>query len=126
MPFNAEIKNIKKVGCNIFYDFIKCLKIGTAVSLILGLLGFILSLVICNFNFYKALEAVRSILFIVGSFGIIIGALLILKKESRRKFEYINEWKDKFKIFSYEVVLIFISVFIILYGCIADYIFVII
>ena len=47
--------------------------------------------------------------------------ILIIKKKSESPLKYIDQWKEKFKVFSYKVVLIFSSIIILLCGGIIDW-----
>ena len=67
------------------------------------------------------IEVIRSALLITGSFGLLLSAILIIKKKSESPLKYIDQWKEKFKVFSYKVVLIFSSIIILLCGGIIDW-----
>ena len=112
------MKNLSEI----IRDFIKCIITGSLISLGIILVVGIISLLLSSFNWKQAIEIVRSALLIIGPLGIILGALLILKKRSEEEFSFIDQWKHKYKVFSYKVVLIMVSFTIILYGGIIDWI----
>ena len=72
-------------------------------------------------NIKTTIEVIRSALLITGSFGLLLSAILIIKKKSESPLKYIDQWKEKFKVFSYKVVLIFSSIIILLCGGIIDW-----
>ncbi len=103
-------------------DFIKCLVVGSLISfgviIVIGIISFLIS----KFNFIHSLEVVKSVLLIIGPLGLILGALLILKKREEKELIFIEQWKKKYSILSYKVVLILVSLAIIFYGGIIDWI----
>lgn len=103
-------------------DFIKCIIIGSCISLVIILLVGIVSFLLSKFNLMYSLQIVRSSLLIIGPLGVIVGALLILKKRDEKELEFIDQWKKKFNVFTYKVVLILVSFIIILYGGVIDWI----
>ena len=111
---------MKKIN-GIINDFIKCMIIGTLIALgIIFVIG-IISLLILKFNFIQSLQIVRSSLLIIGPLGIMLGALLILKKRDEKQMVFIGDWEKKYKVLSYRVVLILVSIVIVLYGGIIDW-----
>lgn len=125
MSFNKQGNKMIKSLNNVLCDIAHCLRNGTLAALILSALAFILGVLFNSFNIMKAIEAVRSTLLIVGPLGVIVGSLLILFKKSEKEFKYIDEWKEKFKVLSYKIVIIMIGFTITFFGCIVDYILVI-
>jgi hypothetical protein len=102
-------------------DFIKCIIIGSLISLIIILAVGIISLLVSNFNWQQALQVIRSALLIIGPLGMILGALLILKKRDEKELLFIDQWKKKYNVFSYKIVLIVVSLIIVLYGGAIDW-----
>ncbi|WP_139348621.1 hypothetical protein [Clostridium sp. Marseille-P2415] len=100
-------------------DFFKCLKYSSFVSIILVLVSGACSLAISKGNLITTLESIKAVLFAAGSIGLMIGAVSILKKDRQKEKDWL-EWKKRFKIFSYRVTIIIMSIIILLYGCIAD------
>ena len=77
----------------------------------------------CRNKFIKqSLNIVRSGLLIIGPLGMILGAILILRKREEKEFLFIDQWKEKYSVFSYKIVLIIIGLIIILYGGAIDWI----
>ena len=103
-------------------DFIKCIIVGSCISLVIILLVGIISLLLSKFNLIYSLQIVRSSLLIIGPLGVMVGALLILKKRDEKELEFLDQWKKKFHVFTYKIVLILVSFIIILYGGIIDWI----
>ncbi|MCR1951012.1 hypothetical protein NSA50_08040 [Clostridium sp. DSM 100503] len=108
----------------IINDFAKCVLVGSFISLaIIFGLG-VISLLISKFNWQQSLNIVRSALLIIGPLGMILGALLILKKRDEKELLFIDQWKKRYRVFSYKIVLITVSLIIVLYGGIIDWIIV--
>jgi len=106
----------------ILRDFIKCLFTGSLISIGIIILIGIISLLIMKFNWRQSLQVVKSTLLIIGPLGLMLGALLILKKREEKELIYIEQWKKRFNIFSYKVVLIVVSLVIVFYGGLIDWI----
>ena len=112
---------MKKVN-EIIRDFIKCIVKGSLISLGIVLVVGLISLLVTGFNFQQSIQVVRSALLIIGPLGISLGAILILKKRNEEKFSFIEQWKKKYRVFSYRIVIILIGFVIIIYGGIIDWI----
>ena len=56
-------------------DFKKCFIIGTLITFLIAFFVGIFSLIISKFNIEQAIQNVKSILLIVGSLGMILGAM---------------------------------------------------
>ena len=106
---------------SILHDLIKCAKLATIISGVAVILSGIIGLIVNKGNFILAVQAIKATLLIVGSFGLILGSILLLKKNSEKEFEHINEWKEKYIKFSYKVVIVISSFIIIFYGSIIDW-----
>ncbi|VYT92272.1 hypothetical protein [Clostridium tertium] len=102
-------------------DLIKCIIWGSIISLGIILVVGIISLLVPNVNWRQSLQNVRSALLLIGALGMILGALLILKKRGVKELSFIDQWKDKYSVFSYRIVLIVVSITIILYGGFIDW-----
>ena len=105
----------------IIKDFIKCIIIGSFISLAIILGVGISSLIISKFNWQQSLNIVRSGLLIIGPLGMILGAILILKKRDEKELSFIDQWEKKYSVFSYRIVFIVVSCTIILYGGVIDW-----
>lgn len=106
----------------IMKDFIKCVIAGSCISLGIIFIVGIISLLVSEFNWRQSLQIIRSALLIIGPLGMILGALLILKKRDEKELLFIHQWKKKYGVFSYRIVLIAVSFIIILYGGVIDWI----
>ena len=111
---------MKKLN-GVIKDFIKCIIFGSVISLVITFVVGIISLLISKFNWHQSLEIVRSTLLIIGPLGMVLGALLILKKKDEKELLFIDQWKKKYNEFSYKIVLIVISCIITLYGGVIDW-----
>lgn len=103
-------------------DFKKCFIIGTLITFSIAFFVGIFSLIISKFNIEQAIQNVKSILLIVGSLGMILGAMLMISRKNRKELVFIDQWKEKYSILSYKTVLIVVSCVIVLYGGIIDWI----
>lgn len=112
---------MKKIT-EIIKDSIKCIVIGSLISLVIILAFGIISLLVSKFNLQQSLQVIKSTLLIIGPLGMILSAFLILKNREEKEFEFIEQWKKKFNVFSYKIVFILVSIIIILYGGIIDWI----
>lgn len=114
------MKNIVKF----IKDFIKCYLVGTCISLALTIVSGIVGLIKYHGEIVQVLEVIKGTLLVVGALGIFIGALMLIKKRTEKPLEYLEEWKAKFGILSYKVVIEIISFTIILYGGFFDWLLV--
>ena len=112
---------MKKVS-EMIRDFIKCIVKGSLISLGIILVVGLISLLVTRFNFQQSIQVVRSALLIIGPLGIILGAILILRKRNEEEFSFIEQWKKKYRVFSYKIVIILVGFVIVLYGGIIDWI----
>ncbi len=101
-------------------DLISCMKMSLIIGLGLILLSGLVSLIVTKANIIHTLEGVRGTLFVVGSMGLILGAVFILKKRTEKEYDHIEEWRKKYQIFSFKQVMIIISGLLIIYGSLVD------
>ncbi len=109
-----------KRGKAICRDLISCMKMSLIIGLGLILLSGLVSLIVTKANIIHTLEGVRGTLFVVGSMGLILGAVFILKKRTEKEYDHIEEWRKKYQIFSFKQVMIIISGLLIIYGSLVD------
>ena len=114
---------MKRLVC-LLRDLMKTLILGGIISIGIAIVIGVIALLVNKGNIKTTIEVIRSALLITGSFGLLLAALKSvaakgLKSESPLK--YIDQWKEKFKVFSYKVVLIFSSIIILLCGGIIDW-----
>jgi hypothetical protein len=100
-------------------DFYKCVRYSSFVSGILIILIGVGSFVLSSGNLITALESIKAVLFAIGSIGLIMGAVSIIKKDREKDKDWL-EWKKRFEIFSYRLTISVISIIILLYGCVID------
>ena len=112
---------MKKLN-GILKDLIKCLVVGSLISFGIIIVIGIISLLISKFNWKISVQVIKSTLLIIGPLGLMLGALLILKKREEKELKFIEEWKKKYSIFSYKTVLILVSLVIVFFGGIIDWI----
>ena len=109
------MNNLKSIG----KDSLKCLEYSSVISVILIILGALVGVITAGLKMISILESIKASLFIVGSMGLFLGALFILKHRTNEE-EKTAAWKEKFEIFSYREVIIVGSIIVLLYGCIID------
>ena len=110
---------MKRLVC-LLRDLMKTLILGGIISIGIAIVIGLIALLVNKGNIKTTIEVIRSALLITGSFGLLLSAILIIKK-SESPLKYIDQWKEKFKVFSYKVVLIFSSIIILLCGGIIDW-----
>lgn len=106
----------------ILLEALKCGIISSIVSGVLLLISALVSLIVTSGNIIKILESMRAALFIVGSLGLLIGAIMLLKRPTSETAHINKSWREKFKYLSYKQFIILFSAVMIGYGCIVDYI----
>jgi uncharacterized protein with PQ loop repeat len=117
MFFRGEI--MRRIT-NYFKDTIKVTVIASIVSLILSLVISFVQLLAYGINIIKILEGIRMILFIVGSLGLLLWALFIIKKKNNAILKHERQWRSKFSEFNFETVLLIFSSIILFYGITFD------
>ena len=105
----------------IISDSLKCIKLGSLLSLIIVVLMGIIGLLINKGNILESVYIIRGALLMIGSLAVILGSMLILKKRSEKELEHIEEWKEKYKKFSYKTVIILNGFVILSYGVFLDW-----
>ena len=111
---------MKRLVC-LLRDLMKTLILGGIISIGIAIVIGLIALLVNKGNIKTTIEVIRSALLITGSFGLLLSAILIIKKKSESPLKYIDQGKEKFKVFSYKVVLIFSSIIILLCGGIIDW-----
>lgn len=104
----------------IWLDFIKCVRLSGIIGGALIVASGLISLAVTKANMLSTLEGIRGTLFVTGSIGLILGAAFILKKKVEEEWDYIEEWKEKYHLFSFRQVIIIISALMIMYGSLVD------
>ena len=110
------MNSLKSIGKDLF----KCLKYSSVISMVLIILGALMGMITAGLKWISILESVKAGLFIVGSMGLFLGALFILRHRTNEDEEKTAAWKEKFELFSYREVIIVGSIIVLLYGCIID------
>lgn len=106
----------------ILLDLLECIKLSSLIGCILILVSGLISVIVSKANRVSVLESIRGILFVIGSIGLIIGAMMLLKKRSEKQSDYLEDWKVKYKIISFKQMIIVSSSILIIYGCLIDWI----
>jgi len=106
---------------NIFVDLFKTFRIGSYISIVIIILVSTFSVIANGSDFKKILLYARSALFIIGSLGLLVSSMFILKTSSRRNLKNVDEWKEKFKEFSFVSVILIASIIILIYGILIDF-----
>jgi integral membrane sensor domain MASE1 len=102
-------------------DIVKVTIIASMVSLALSLVISSIGLLIYGFDAIKILESVRMFLFMIGSLGLLLGALFVIKKKNNELLKHEREWKAKFREFNFVTVLLMFSSLVLFYGIIFDF-----
>lgn len=99
--------------------------IGGVISLILAVLGGLIAVFTQNGDsiLERLLQGSSAALFVGGSFGLFISAFFILKNKSKDKEKYKKDWRRKFHVFTYQGAILCISLVILLFGSVIDWIF---
>lgn len=103
-----------------FKDIIKSILVGMIVSLVLIIISGLGSILVNGIDIKGTLDIMKSTLFIIGAFGLLIFSGFILKRDSRRPLIYEKQWKEKFKVIKFQNVLMFIAIMILCFGIILD------
>lgn len=103
-------------------DILKCTKYSCILSVILMMISGLIALITSKANWMSVLESMKATLFIVGSIGLLIGAVSILLKHRNKngELEEMEEWKTKFNCISFKVAVITMSFVVIICGCMID------
>lgn len=107
---------------NIFWDLFKTFRIGSYISLAIIILVSTGSVIANGNDFNKILLYARAGLFIIGSLGLLVSSMFILKTNSRRNLKNQDAWKEKFKEFSFVSVILIASMIILVYGIFIDFV----
>lgn len=107
---------------NIFGDLFKIFRIGSYISLAIIALVSIFSVIANGNDLNKILSYARSALFLIGSLGLLVSSMFILKTNSRRNLKNQDEWKEKFKEFSFVSVILIASIIMLVYGILIDFV----
>ena len=98
---------MKKIS-ELFKDIVRCIAIGITISAIISIAISIMCVFMYKGNIVNIVCGIKTVLICIGAFGMILVAILLMKKKKEKPMKYINEWKKKYKIFSYEMVMLFI------------------
>ena len=69
----------------ILLDLLRCIKLSSLLGGLFVLLSGLLSAILSKGHIMSILESMRGILFVIGSLGLLIGAIMLLKKRSEAK-----------------------------------------
>ncbi len=101
-------------------DLIKSMILGIIISLVLIVISTLGAILVKRGNIKVTLEVVRSTLFIIGGFGLIVYAGFLLKRDARRPLENNEQWKEKFQVITFANVLLIINSLILISGIVID------
>lgn len=105
---------------NIAKDIIKSIIVGLVISLILTVISALVFTLVKHGGTKATLETVRSTLFIVGAFGLILYSGFILKRNARRALRNEWKWKEWFQVMSFVNVLLIVNIVILSLGIVID------
>lgn len=111
---------MKKIS-ELFKDIVRCIAIGVTISAIISIVIAIICAFMYKGNIVNIVGGIKTVLICIGALGMILVAILLMKKKKEKPMKYINEWKKKYKIFSYEIVMLFITLTILICGGIIDW-----
>ncbi|MCQ2968890.1 MAG: hypothetical protein MJ191_01985 [Clostridium sp.] len=112
---------MKKLS-QIFNDIFKCIAIGITLTVSLSIVIAIICLFSYKGNIINIVSVIKTVLIFIGAFGMILVAILIMKKKKEKPMQYINEWKKRYKILSYKYVMLFVTLTILTCGGIIDWV----
>lgn len=101
-------------------DTLKVMTAATMVTLVFAVSAFVLEIAVHGISLSKALEWIRAGLFIIGSLGLLLFALFIIKNKTEEKMKYERQWKAKFYEFNFVTVVFIFSITILFYGILFD------
>lgn len=101
-------------------DIVKVTVIASIVSLALSLVISFIELLVHGIDLIKILEGVRMILLIVGSLGLLLWALFVIKKKNKELLKHERQWRAKFSELNFVAVLLIFSSIILFYGILCD------
>lgn len=111
---------MKKLN-QIFKDIFRCIAIGIALSTIISTVIAIICVFMYKGNIVNIVGGIKTVLICIGALGMILVAILLMKKKKEKPMEYINEWKKKYKVLSYKMVMLFVTLTILICGGIIDW-----
>ena len=111
---------MKKLS-ELFKDIIRCIAMGIALSAIISIVIAIICVFMYKGNIINIVSGIKTVLICIGALGMILVAILLLKKQKEKPMEYINEWKKKYKILSYKWVMLFVTLTILICGGFIDW-----
>lgn len=102
-------------------DLCRCVLMGLALSAIISIVVGIICVFIYKGNIINIINGIKTVLICIGALGMILVAILILKRNKEKTMEHINEWKKKYKVFSYKGVMLIVTITILICGGIIDW-----
>jgi hypothetical protein len=113
---NISMKRIK----GYVKDIIKVAVIASVVGLALSMIISFIELLMHGVNIIKILEGIRMVLLIVGSLGLLLWALFVIKKKNKELLKHEGQWRARFSEFKFAAVLFVFSTIVLLYGILCD------
>lgn len=111
---------MKKLS-EIFKDIFRCIAMGIALSASISTVIAIICVFMYKGNIVNIVGGIKTVLICIGALGMILVAILLMKKKKEKPMEYINEWKKKYKVLSYKMVMLFVTLTILICGGIIDW-----
>ncbi len=111
----------KKTAAKIGHDLLLCLVAGLVAVVITGGIGALLGLVLYGDDVpMPPLQGAVSGLMVVGALTMLCSAFFFSKRTRKEDSNMQKFWKQKFRIFNYQVGFLVISVVVLLAGCLLD------
>ena len=84
---------MKKLS-EIFKDIFRCIAMGIALSVVISTVIAIICAFIYKGHIVNIVGGIKTVLICIGALGMILVAILLMKKKKEKPMEYINEWKN--------------------------------
>lgn len=111
---------MKKIT-DIMRDLWRCIITGILLSTVLSIIVGIICLVVYKGDLISIVNGIKTVLICIGAFLMILVAILIMKRNKEKPMENVTQWKDKYRVFSYKAVFLFVAVTILILGGIIDW-----
>lgn len=101
---------------NTLIDVIKCMGIGSAIALGVGIIAGLIAIISSWGNVSITLNWIKRVIYIVGGLGMFLSAGSFAQRDGTRPFIYNDQWKNHFKILNIGFVILFISFSVVVWG----------
>lgn len=102
----------------IFKDILKCTKIALLISIAISIFFTAIYYIFYNSGSSSLLYFIKNNLYYIGCFGFLISSGFFIQKNATRPLKYQDSWNRMFSKLNLGMVVMFVSLFICLYGMI--------